>query len=210
MVNGFQKRIERVARLRTEKKELKEAKAKGLIIAPEVILEKLLRAEPDPDVWLLHPNQSQQLLCFAHFRLEACTNRRCKWSHALTIANLKTSANIRTLADENDNPEAPAPGTPTTEPLLEHWPPVGPSLFPTYSMTRRSPSSFFERLDDLLLVALLDFAPSRAACAAAASCKLLRAATHRSASLTRLKQAALPLILARRKRELLKAANASR
>jgi hypothetical protein len=116
MVAGnWERRVELANKAKALKKENKELKAKGLLVSADELLSRLFSVDPDADVYLLAgtgpvaappntsgrkghmfsktgsavPDQKQQQLCHAHFRFEACTNRRCKWSHRMSIGSLR-------------------------------------------------------------------------------------------------------------------------
>ena len=101
MVKGnFQHRLEKAARLKAEKLANKELRAAGH--APDQIMSKILSLDPEAEVMLLARDQAQRPLCRAHFFDEACTNRRCKFSHALSIASFAGAAAVCDLCAEGD------------------------------------------------------------------------------------------------------------
>ena len=110
MVKGnFQHRLEKAARLKAEKLANKELRAAGH--APDQIMSKILSLDPEAEVMLLARDQAQRLLCRAHFFEEACTNRRCKFSHALSIASFAGAAAVCGLCAEGgqQRPRSPRP-----------------------------------------------------------------------------------------------------
>jgi hypothetical protein len=199
MVKQFQARVEAIQRAKAEKKEAKVLKAKGLLVQPDVLLNKVFFSDPDAEVWLLATDQTPGLLCNQHFRSEECTNRRCKWSHGMTIAHLKYNIDL-----EDENAES------LTEPLLEYYPSVRSKLWPKIRMSPPSEVGSFSQLDDLTLVCVFDFLSDAAICAAAAACKALRIASCNSEFVNSRKRISLPRLQAARNRELLKGRNTSR
>ena len=85
MVKGnWERRAEKASQRKAAQKEKKELKAKGLFVEPRDALARVFAADTDPVIFLDAPGGAA--LCRNHFRRDACANRRCKWSHAFSIA----------------------------------------------------------------------------------------------------------------------------
>ena len=85
MVKGnWERRIEKADKRKAAKKDAKAAKAKGQLVDPLDILNAVFLKNADAHVWISAPNGAK--LCAAHFRQGDCPNRRCKWSHAESLA----------------------------------------------------------------------------------------------------------------------------
>ena len=85
MVKGnWERRVERAAKQKAAKRDAAAAKAKGQLVDPLDILNAVFRKDPDASVWVSAPGDAK--LCAAYFRTGECANRRCKWSHAETLA----------------------------------------------------------------------------------------------------------------------------
>jgi hypothetical protein len=113
-----------------KKKALKNAEKEAKVAAGErkQILAKLLKLDPDVDVYLETTDEStsrSRPLCRAHLRFDKCSNRRCKLSHEHTIGH---AINPAANADNN--------GGEVTVPALE----LVPGLFgPRRSLQKRRP-----------------------------------------------------------------------
>jgi hypothetical protein len=86
---------------------LKNAEKEAKLAAGErkQILAKLLKLDPDVDVYLAMTDESRSRpLCRAHLRFDKCSNRRCKLSHEYTIGHaISPAANA-----DNNGGEVPA------------------------------------------------------------------------------------------------------
>jgi hypothetical protein len=199
MVHAFQSRIEAIRRTKAEKKEAKQLKAKGLLIPADCLLDKVFRAESgsDAEVWLLAADQARGHLCHLHFYYETCTNRRCKWSHATSIAHLKNAVEV-----EDDSGSIRL-----TEPPLDYFPSIRSKLWPSYRFSSPTQADSFAELHDL---PLFDYLSDSDICSAAAACKALRISACDSEFVNAQKRKCLPALLAARHRVLLKGKNTSR
>ena len=84
MVKGnWERRVERAAKQKAAKRDAAAAKAKGQLVDPLDILNAIFLKDPDASVWVAGQGNK---LCAAYFRNGDCPNRRCKWSHAETLA----------------------------------------------------------------------------------------------------------------------------
>ena len=110
MVKGnWERRVERAAKQKAAKRDAAAAKAKGQLVDPLDILNAVFLKDPDASVWVAAAGSAK--LCAAYFRNGDCPNRRCKWSHAETLA-----------------PWSPSATGATTEPPLEQVPTVAERL----------------------------------------------------------------------------------
>ena len=132
---GWEARAERAQRLREQTRAEKAKKAAGLLVGAlfrsqpcwaskyslspmvpfgslfadrSVLLSRLLSIDSDADVFLLasHQDHERRPLCRAHFRFDSCSNRRCKWSHSLSLGgaqNLSTAQNSESSSDPTDS-----------------------------------------------------------------------------------------------------------
>jgi hypothetical protein len=98
MVKGnWERRVERAAKQKAAKRDAAAAKAKGQLVDPLDILNAVFLKDPDASVWTAAPGNAK--LCAAYFRHGDCPNRRCKWSHAETIAPWSLSSTDATTAE---------------------------------------------------------------------------------------------------------------
>lgn len=188
MVKGnWERRIEKADKRKAAKKDAKAAKAKGQLVDPLDILNAVFLKNADAHVWISAPNGAK--LCAAHFRQGDCPNRRCKWSHAESLA-----------------PWGPAPTDATTEPPVEQVPTVTAVLDGVYNAAEFNDACVLEPLPDGVVARVLDWCSSSKVCAAAAACKALRRAASLSAGVRAQKDACRPRLLAARRRRVLRAA----
>ena len=99
----------RPAKQTAAKRDAAAAKAKGQLVDPLDILNAIFLKDPDASVWVAGQGNK---LCAAYFRNGDCPNRRCKWSHAETLAPFG----------------GPSATDATTEPPLEQVQTVGARL----------------------------------------------------------------------------------
>ena len=87
--NNVEARIFEVARKKAVSREKKSLKAAGLLVTPIDVLQKLLALDPTGAVLYLAAactDGEERRLCAPYFFDERCTARRCKLSHAHTVA----------------------------------------------------------------------------------------------------------------------------
>ena len=192
MVKGnWERRVERAAKQKAAKRDAAAAKAKGQLVDPLDILNAVFLKDPDASVWVAGQGNK---LCAAYFRNGDCPNRRCKWSHAETIAPFGSSG----------------PAEATTEAPLAQVPTVAARLDGPVSKAEFNDGSVLAPLPEGVVARVLDWCSAYRAGAAAATCKALRRAVSLSAGVRAQKDAARPRLLAARRRKVLRAARTVR
>ena len=191
MVKGnWERRVERAAKQKAAKRDAAAAKAKGQLVDPLDILNAVFLKDPDASVWVSAGNAK---LCAAYFRHGDCPNRRCKWSHAETIAPFGGSTS-----------EA------TTEAPVEQVPTVAARLDGAVPKAEFNDGSVLAPVPEGVVARVLDWCSPYRAGAAAATCRALRRAAALSAGVRAHKDAARPRLLAARRRRVLRMARSVR
>ena len=112
MVKGnWERRVERAAKQKAAKRDAAAAKAKGQLVDPLDILNAVFLKDPDASR-LDRRAPGNAKLCAAYFEHGDCPNRRCKWSHAETLAPWNPSSTDATT-------EAPLEQVPTVAAQLD-------------------------------------------------------------------------------------------
>ena len=155
MVKGnWERRVERAAKQKAAKRDAAAAKAKGQLVDPLDILNAIFLKDPDASVWVSAPGNAK--LCAAYFRHGDCPNRRCKWSHAETLAPFGGSTS-----------EA------TTEAPVEQVPTVAARLDGTVPKAEFNDGSVLAPVPEGVVARVLDWCSAYRAGACAATCKAL-------------------------------------
>ena len=192
MVKGnWERRVERAAKQKAAKRDAAAAKAKGQLVDPLDILNAVFLKDADASVWVSAPGNAK--LCAAYFRHGDCPNRRCKWSHAETIAPFGGSTS-----------EA------TTEAPVEQVPTVAARLDGAVPKAEFNDGSALAPLPEGVVARVLDWCSPYRAGAAATTCRALRRAVSLSAGVRAHKAAARPRLLAARRRRVLRMARSVR
>jgi hypothetical protein len=186
-----------------KKKALKKADKEAKVAAGErgQILAKLLKLDPDVDVYLETTDKSRSNpLCRAHFHFEKCPNRRCKLSHDYTIGHAITPA----ANADNNSGELPA---------LELVPALGPQRSFQKRRAARKPTpgaaGAFEVLPETAVEMIAAFSCSNADIGnMMRACRFLRACLMDCSEVLRRHQMAVAELLQQRNATLLK--NAAR
>lgn len=199
MVRGnWQARVERAERKKAERRALKAEREAGTLVQPEAVLARLLHHDPDADVWLLHHDQaSQRPLCSLHFRFDACDNRRCKHSHALTIGRLRCGDGA-SMGDRGEATECAVEAVPGAASRAHV---VG--LLPGANETA---AGSLRRMPDAAFAMVVEALTDLDAASFASGCRSLRNAYTGSPLVRQRKASRLPALQARRTRQLLKGA----
>jgi len=201
MVRGnWQARVERAERIKAERRALKEEREAGTLVQPEAVLAKLLRLDPEATVWLLHRDHDKlRPLCVQHFRLDACGNRRCKHSHALTIGRLRCGFEA-------------SPPVGATEPQLEVI--RGPAELaftrPVLGVAEEGAAGHLEGLPDSALHTVFSVTGDQEAAWLGASCRFLHAVYFRCPNVRLRKELRVPALQDHRRRQLLKGSSYKR
>ena len=191
MVKGnWERRVERAAKQKAAKRDAAAAKAKGQLVDPLDILNAVFLKDPDASVWVAGQGNK---LCAAYFRNGDCPNRRCKWSHAETLA-----------------PWNPSSTDATTEPPVAQVQTVAARLDGAVPKAEFNDASALAPLPEGVVARVLDWCSAYRAGAAAATCKALRRAVSLSAGVRAQKDAARPRLLAARRRRVLRMARSVR
>mmetsp|Transcript_23457 Transcript_23457/g.61331 ORF Transcript_23457/g.61331 Transcript_23457/m.61331 type:complete len:320 (-) Transcript_23457:61-1020(-) len=191
MVKGnWERRVERAAKQKAAKRDAAAAKAKGQLVDPLDILNAIFLKDPDASVWVAGQGNK---LCAAYFRNGDCPNRRCKWSHAETLA-----------------PWSPSATDATTEPPLEQVPTVAARLDGVVPKAEYNSDSVLAPVPEGVVARVLDWCSAYRAGAAAATCRALRRAVSLSVGVRAQKDAARPRLLAARRRRVLRMARSVR
>jgi hypothetical protein len=192
MVKGnWERRVERAAKQKAAKRDAAAAKAKGQLVDPLDILNAVFLKDPDASVWVSAPGNAK--LCAAYFRTGDCPNRRCKWSHAETLA-----------------PWSPSATDATTEAPVEQVATVAARLDAVAPKAEYNDASALAPLPEGVVARALDWCSAYRAGAAAATCRALRRAASLSVGVRAQKDAARPRLLAARRRRVLRAARSVR
>jgi hypothetical protein len=192
MVKGnWERRVERAAKQKAAKRDAAAAKAKGQLVDPLDILNAVFLKDPDASVWIAAPGNAK--LCAAYFRNGDCPNRRCKWSHAETLA-----------------PWNPSSTDATTEAPVEQVQTVAARLDAVAPKAEYNDGSIMAPVPEGVVARVLDWCSAYRAGAAAETCKALRRAAALSAGVRAQKDAARPRLLAARRRRVLRMARSVR
>ena len=192
MVKGnWERRVERAAKQKAAKRDAAAAKAKGQLVDPLDILNSIFLKDPDASVWVSAPGNAK--LCAAYFRNGDCPNRRCKWSHAETIAPWSLSGTDA-----------------TTEPPVAQVQTVAARLDGPVSKAEFNDASALAPLPEGVVARVLDWCSAYRAGAAAATCRAMRRAASLSVGVRAQKDAARPRLLAARRRRVLRMARTVR
>ena len=158
MVKGnWERRVERAAKQKAAKRDAAAAKAKGQLVDPLDILNAIFLKDPDASVWVAGQGNK---LCAAYFRNGDCPNRRCKWSHAETIAPFGPGGHVEA----------------TTEPPLGQVQTVAARLDGAVPKAEFNDASALAPVPEGVVARVLDWCSAYRAGAAAATCKALRRA----------------------------------
>lgn len=217
MVRGnFQARLERRDRQRAAEKALKEEKKSGIakLRNPNAVLQKLLVLDPDALIWLVDTcKPPKKGLCRNHFFKESCANRRCKYSHAVSISSFREPPPLSTGHDEvlkstgdaSDQSSEPIPALETIQGYAE-------LLWPTdrFPRTRSMSVGAWGELPVIAHAAVLMASDSVAWGRLALVCKWFREVCIDDPTVTEAKRGCLPTLREERKRWLLMGSNSSR
>lgn len=218
--------MEKEQRRKERERELKATRAAGLYVSNEDLMGRLIALDPDVVVYFDSSRSSTRALCRSHFRFGECVNRRCKWSHHLTIGDLSLPRSRCESVDDLVDDHAPNKNdrrshtkgggirqraTASTELALERHQGVDTKLWPLESKLASGCSDgAFHNLPPALITLVMDYTArwEPAICASSISCRSLRAAALRAPAVDAVKDAALPRLRAERRAFLIR--NAAR
>jgi hypothetical protein len=205
MTSGKEARVEKSQRIRAQKRAAKEAKASGN--DPLTTLQTLFALDPNCDLYLLADDESERPLCGAHFRYDVCTNhRRCKWSHALSIAPAKV---LLPPTNSNDHSRSHNSHPNGEESAVVCVPGFGRARGRVGTPLPGAASSF-DALPDLAANELCALLADRALGCVSRACRALRLAVRTAPVAAARKAEALRALADERNRELLRGHTAAR
>lgn len=185
-------------------------------------LRKLLQLDPDLDIYLsegtgstdpesqvMHPARARPLskpLCWDHFKRESCSNRRCKFSHSLSIASARPIEDVDEIPDE-----AATDKQPTLTLLRGYGPRPSNTRTFQFGIPTEAAAGLFEPLPESVVDVLLEFACLDADLGSFGTCcRRFRLGLLVSTEASKRKANAVPALNVRRAQWLVQSKNASR